>query len=103
MPNTEQGVPLQSDQLSTVPGGSIRTVTVTIPVNGVPTPVQMQVVSIADENGVILGQPYDPRASLGDMVNILKDIRVMVSKLSDMPFADNQEGRNDTAGVIPPA
>jgi len=99
MPNTEQGVQLQSDQLSNVPGGAIRTVTVTIPINGVPTPVQMQVVAIADENGNIAPVPYEPRQLLGDIANILRDIRVMVSKLSDMPFVDNQEGRFDPPGV----
>lgn len=100
MPNYEQGVPLQTDQLSTVPGGAIRTVTVTVPINGVPTPVQMQVISIADENGVIFGQPYEPRQLLGDIANTLRDIRVMVSKLSEMPFVDNQENRFDNPGVI---
>ena len=101
MPNIEAGVPVQADTLSTVPGGPIRTLTVTVPVNGVPTQVQMQVIAIADENGVILGQPDEPRQLLGDIANILKDIRVMVSKLSEMPFTDNQEGRNDLPGVIP--
>jgi uncharacterized membrane-anchored protein len=100
MPNNEQGVPIQTDQLTTVPGGPIRTVTVTVMVNGVATPMQMQVIAIADENGVLIGQPCDPRQLLGDIANILADIRTMVSKLADMPFVNNQENRFDHPGVI---
>ena len=82
-------------------GPPVRTLSVTALINSVPTVVQMQVVSIADSNGVILDGQYDPRQLLLDTVNILKDIRVMMSKLADMPFTDNEEARGDYPGVIP--
>ena len=100
MPAIESTLPVQTDTLTTNPL-PIRMVTVTVPINGIPTQVQMQVVAISDENGVLFEAPYNPRQLLGDIANILKDIRVMMSKLSDMPFADTIENRIDNPGVIP--
>ena len=101
MPSYEQGVPLQTDTLSNVPGGAIRTITVTTLVNGVQTPVQMQVVCLADPNGVLLEAREILLPVLVDISEILKDIRVMMSKLSDMPFTDDEFNHVKTAGVIP--
>ena len=99
MPAIEAPVPVQTDTLTTNPV-PVRMLTVNAFINGVPTAVQMQVISIADENGVVVGQPYDPRQLLMDTLNVLKDIRVMMSKLSDMPFVDSVEGRGDTPGTM---
>lgn len=100
MPSFEAPVPVQTDTLTTNPV-PVRMLTVNAVTNGVATPVQMQVISIADQHGVIFEAPYDPSPLLLDIVNILKDIRVMMSKLADMPFTDNQENRGDEPGVIP--
>jgi hypothetical protein len=102
MPNIEQGVPLQTDQLSTVPGGSIRTVTVTVPINGVPTPVQMQVIAIADANGVIADNPPNMTGLFSDILDVLEDIRVAVFRLADMPFSDSANPSTDIPGVRTP-
>ena len=98
MPNTETPVGVQTDTLVTNPI-PVRMVTVNAIINGVASSVQMQVISLADENGVIVGQPYEPRQLLADILNVMKDIRIMMSKLSEMPFVDNQEGRIDPPGV----
>ena len=100
MPSQEQGVALQTDQLQPVPGGGVRTVTVMVPINGVPTPMQMQVVCIADANGVIADAPYLPREVVSDIINVLKDIRVMLAKLSDTPFTDSQLSQVNNPGIL---
>ena len=88
MPQVEQPVAIQSDTLTTSPV-PVRMVTVNAIIGGVATPVQMQVVSVADSNGVLLDLAADD-STARHTVMILKDIRIMLSKLCEMPFADNQ-------------
>ena len=102
MPSIEQPVPVQTDTLTTNPV-PVRMITVNvIGPNGVAMPAQMQVVAIADGDGNIIGQPFDMRPLMLDLVGIMSDIRVMMSKLSDMPFTDNQNDQDIPAGVQSP-
>jgi hypothetical protein len=75
----ELGVALQQDTLTNVSGGPIRTITAVVPINGVPTQVQMQVISIADANGVIVGAAPDNTQLLLDTLAVMKDVRTLLS------------------------
>lgn len=75
----EQGVSLQQDQLTNVAGGPVRTIATTVSINGVPTQVQMQVVSLADERGVLFDPPERNEAVLEDILAVLYDIRTLLS------------------------
>ena len=89
MPSVEQGVPIQTDTL-TQAGPPVRTLAVTaVSATGVTTTTQMQVVTIADANGNIF-ERQEVNTIAVDTLNVLRDIRAMLSKLSDMPFVDNQ-------------
>ena len=89
MPSVEQGVPIQTDTL-TQAGPPVRTLAVTaVSATGVTTTTQMQVVTIADANGNIFERQEVSTIAV-DTLNVLRDIRAMLSKLSDMPFVDNQ-------------
>jgi hypothetical protein len=93
MPN-ESPVPLQADTLSQLPGGGVRTIVAVVMVNGVPTPVQMQVVTVADQNGVLLDAPRDD--VLREMSNDLKDIRKLVAMLLGVPALEDHRGTGET-------
>lgn len=86
----EQPVPLQTDTVSNLPGGGVRTVVATVLVNGVPTPVQMQVVAIADEDGVIFDSTPNP--TLQDIADSLRDIRRLLGLWLGVHAI--QDGRN---------
>lgn len=89
MPSVEQGVPIQTDTLSQA-GPPVRTLAVTaVSATGVTITTQMQVVAIADANGTVF-EIQPPNTLAVDTLNVLRDIRVMLSKISDMPFVDNQ-------------
>lgn len=82
----EGQIPLQSDQLSLVAGGPIRTIIATIPINGIPTQVQMQVVAIANADGIFEDQqnPYINQIQF-EILTTLKDIRRIVAQLAGIP------------------
>ena len=51
----ESGIPLQTDTVAPLPGDGVRTITATVPMgDGTRKTFQMQVVSIADEQGRII-------------------------------------------------
>ena len=87
----EQQVGLQQDALTTAPMG-VRTVVVTTMINGVPTPVQMQVVSIADSNGVLLEQQsfHVDRKILEELQQIR---RMLCQLLGVLPMEDDDLSR----------
>lgn len=84
----ESPVPLQADTLSQLPGGGVRTVVAVVLVNGVPTPVQMQVVTIADANGVLLDAPKDDL--LREICNHLKDLKQLVANVTGQAIFEQQ-------------
>jgi hypothetical protein len=95
----ELGVNLQQDTLSNVSGGPIRTITAVTPINGVPTQVQMQVIAVADGNGVILGSQPDYTDLLRDNLAVLKDVRTLLSawlglNVTDQTTTPTQSGVN---------
>lgn len=77
MPN-EQPIPLQVDNVSTLPGGGVRTLVATVLVAGVPTQVSMQVVVLADANGAMV----DPRESPAWAVALLAELRAIKQLLA---------------------
>lgn len=91
----EQGIGLQSDTLSPVAGGPIRTMLVTTLINGVPTQVQMQVVAIADERGV----PFEPPLQAGtydkNIYSCLRDIRSLLSFFTGVAIVERGEPFED--------
>lgn len=84
----EQGVSLQQDQLSNVAGGPARTILTTVSINGVPTQVQMQVVSIADERGMLFEAPVNNAVVLEDILAVLCDIRTLLSFRMGLSVSD---------------
>lgn len=94
MASIDSGVSLQADTLSTVPGGPIRTAGVFITVGGLQTQVQQQVVTLADKNGVLVGDQFEPLlASIADSqlrtLVLLADLRTMLGFFTGMPIVDN--------------
>ena len=90
MPNPrETPVPLQADTITTLPGGGIRTVVATVLVNGIPTPVQMQVVSLADADGVILDD-FPAYNKSREILIELREIRRLIALALGVP--DYTEG-----------
>src|SRR5207244_919975 len=75
----EQPIPLQSDVVSS--GPNIRTITVTLLVNGVPTPVVMQVMSVADADGRLFDQQTFGRPDM--QVKILMELKSIRKLLSN--------------------
>ena len=84
----EQAINLQADTLSTVPGGGIRTITVQMVVNGVQTPVQMQVVSMSDANGAILDGFQVYSQQLNDLRAEMRAIRLLLATWMGVPVVD---------------
>jgi hypothetical protein len=84
----EQPVPLQQDTLTQLPGGGIRTITGMVMINDVPTQVQMQVVTIADPSGALLGDRGDDVqiAILGE----LREIRRVLSHMAGIASFENE-------------
>lgn len=91
----DQSIPLQTDTLSTVPGGGVRTIGLSVPIAGAATPVQQQVVSIADASGAILDQQAEQlwRAQVIDelreirkLIALFMGIYVPLPESSDIPF-----------------
>lgn len=66
---TEQGVSVGSAATS----GQVRNVIATVMIGGVATPVLMQVVALADQNGNLLDMGLAQR--LDDVIELLADIR----------------------------
>lgn len=71
-------IPLQTDTLSTLPGGGIRTITAMVVINDQLTPVQMQVVCIADANGMIMDANHDA-AWQEEMLTEMRELRRLVA------------------------
>ena len=98
MPAQDTQIPLQSDTLSTVPGGGVRTATVTVNIAGVPTQVQMQVVSLATPDGTVVDQFIALQTNV-DILNVLRDIKSILLKTSGGMELAVLENQNDN----PPA
>lgn len=89
----ETPIQLQSDTLSNLPGGGVRTLTVNAIINGQPAAVQMQVVSIADANGVVMDlSNYDPWS---DVLHELKDIRRLLAYWMGIPAFEDHRGTGE--------
>jgi hypothetical protein len=84
----EGQINLQADTLSTVPGGAMRTIIATMMVNGVLTPVQMQVVSLSDANGAILDGFQVYSTQLEDLRSEMRAIRVLLATWLGVPVID---------------
>ena len=80
-------IPLQTDTLSTLPGGGVRTLTVTVMVNGVPTPVLMQVVAIADAAGTVQGD-LATEETLHGIFDELRAIRDLLAIIAQVPVLE---------------
>lgn len=86
---TETGVSLQADQLATVPGGPVRFVTMQVPINGVLTTVQAQVVAMTDANGQVLDWSYQPSSNqLADVINELRELRTLIATWMGVPVVN---------------
>lgn len=90
----EQPVQLQTDTLSNLPGGGVRTITATILVNGVPTSVQMQVVSVADEFGRLLVPDYDATSKIVMELRRIQELLCIIAQEPDLSIGTEYE-RND--------
>lgn len=84
----EQPVGLQADTLSTP--ASVRMITAYVVVNGLLTPVQMQVIALADSTGAILSDLNDLTDPTLDVLAELREIRILISKLSgELPLVES--------------
>ena len=88
MPLPESPVGLQSDNVA--PAGAVRTISALVLVNGVVTPVQMQVVVPADGTGSLLqewGALTDPMQAVRSE---LREIRILLARqLGDPVIPDS--------------
>lgn len=75
----EQPIPLQTDTVSALPGGGVRTVNTVVSVNGVPTVVQMQVICLADP---FTGQLFDLTDFFRVQHQILTEIHAIREELA---------------------
>jgi hypothetical protein len=80
----EGGVSLQTDTLSQVPGGPARTIIATVMIGGVPTPVQMQVVTLADGNGNVIDDFAQYENDI-QIVSELREIRKLLAMFMGVP------------------
>lgn len=89
---SEQPVPLQSDTVTTAPGG-VRAINAVVLVNGVPTLVQMQVVSLADANGRVLQDLSALTDPMEAVVDELRQIKRLLAIIAQVPetFAGDTE------------
>jgi hypothetical protein len=83
----ELPVPLQTDTVSTLPGGGIRTITARVVVNGQLQDVQMQVVAIADANGVLFDANEDRQIQIAILQEI-RDLKRIMAYSAELPFLD---------------
>lgn len=80
----EQPVPLQTDTITQLPGAGVRTIIAQVLVNGVPTPVQMQVVAISDANGIIIDN-FAQVSLLQAIVSELQQLRTIIATAYGFP------------------
>lgn len=78
-PQNELPVALQTETSAPLPGAGVRTIVATVMVGGVPTPVQMQVVSLSDGLGNIIDSFADYNWQKA-MLFELREIRTLVSE-----------------------
>jgi hypothetical protein len=82
----EQSIPLQTDTVSTLPGGGVRTVLATVLIGGVPTTVQMQVVSLADESGRLIDlRDLSALARLDELCSTLRRCETILAHVAGLP------------------
>jgi hypothetical protein len=81
----ESPIALQADTLSTLPIG-VRTVVVKVPVNGVLTDMQVQVVAICDSAGNVLDS-FTDRDIMADVCRELRGIRKLLAMQMGVPHA----------------
>jgi len=76
------------DQTEPGPSGSLtRTLEVQIPINGVQTTVEIQVVALTDQDGNIIGvQQYEDAIWRKEVLQELKRIRIAMGQLVGDPF-----------------
>ena len=89
----ELPIPLQTDVLTTLPGGGVRTLTAIVGINGVPTSVQMQVVSIAGPNGELI-DTFVPVMQLNDILNVMRDIKKLLLMQQSLLQLDGELDRS---------
>lgn len=95
MDQRDNAVPLQTDTLSAVPGGGVRTITATVMLNGVATPVQMQVIALADGGGNIIDDFSNYNFAIQNL-NELREIRKLLCQILGVPMlAAELRGIND--------
>lgn len=92
MPGTPTGITIQSDTLAPIAGGPVRMLTTTVPLQGVATQVQQQVVVVADPNGVLVDNPVPVLNAmlevLKDQNAILEELRAMMASFVGWPVVD---------------
>jgi hypothetical protein len=86
----EQPVPLQSDTITPQPGGGVRAVTAYVLINGVPTPVQMQVIAVADAQGRVLNNLPDMYDPFEAVVSELRAIKQLLGQIAQVPIFDTE-------------
>lgn len=80
---TEAPIGVQADTLTTA--GQIRTITAYVSVGGVLTPVQMQVVVMADATGAPLQEWADILRPIHCILSELREMRMLLCKIADEP------------------
>lgn len=86
----EQVIQLQTDQITNIPGGGVRTITANVPVgqSDVASPlaqVQQQVVSIADKTGAILDGLQTNGDHIFQIMLELRAIRTILAQAYGLP------------------
>lgn len=86
----DQQIQLQSDTIAPIPGGGIRMATATVMIGGMPTQVQMQVVTLADGTGVLVGIP-DNTAWQRAVLSELHEMRKLMAMFMGIPILDTDD------------
>jgi hypothetical protein len=86
-------VPLQTDTITTAPGGGIRTITATVMINGIPTQVQMQVVALADPNGVLVDDHTAAHIQFATLRE-LREIKRLLALMAGVPVFEAEDPDN---------
>lgn len=91
---TDLGVTLQADTLAPVAGGPVRTVSAVIPLGGIPTQVQQQVVVVADPSGVLIESAIPILTAMLEVLKnhnlLLEEIRACQTAFMGFPIIDQE-------------
>lgn len=95
----ESGVSLQADSLSTVPGGPVRFIQMSMPISGQQTLVQAQVVAVTDANGVVLDwNGYSTQ--MNDILDELRELRKLIALWMGVPVISRTTIDEDTPTIF---